>query len=85
MKIFYTEEFKKVFRLLPFNVKKIFKKQEEIFLVCWKDPRLHIKGLKGNRNDFSFRVTRKYRVLFKLADENSSLFLSIGHRKDIYG
>jgi len=39
MKIFYTEEFKKVFPLLLVNIKKIFKKQEEIFLVYWKDPR----------------------------------------------
>lgn len=83
MKIFYSKNFSKVFVSLPVGIKRIYKKQEDLFIMNWVDPRLHIKKIIGT-TFFSFRITRKYRVLFKLADGNSASFLSIGHRKDIY-
>ncbi len=83
MKIFYSQKFNKVLISLPIGIKRIYKKQEDIFLINWKDPQLHAKKII-NTVLFSFRVTRKYRVLFKFTDENSALFLSIGHRKDVY-
>ena len=84
MKIFHNEEFSKNLKRLPKSTQKLYKRQEKIFLINWRDPRLHSKRLKGDDPVFSFRITRKYRVLFRFADENSVLFVSIGHRKDIY-
>ena len=83
MKIFYSQKFNKVLISLPTGIKRIYKKQEDLFIINWKDPRLHAKKIIGTVL-LSFRITRKYRVLFKFADENSASFLSIGHRKDIY-
>ncbi len=84
MKIFWTNEFNKNLKLLPTKTRRLYKKQENIFFVNWKDPRLHTKKLKGVNQIFSFRITRKYRVLFKITDKSSILFVSIGHRKNIY-
>lgn len=84
MKIFYTKEFLKILKKLPQSTQNLYKKQEKIFFVNWKDPRLHSKKLKGDNSVFSFRVTRKYRVLFVFTSKDSVLFVSIGHRKDIY-
>ena len=83
MRIFYSQRFDRDLIPLPTALKRIFKKQEDIFIENWKDPRLHTKKIIGS-NLFSFRVTRKYRVLFNFSDKDSALFISIGHRKDIY-
>ena len=83
MKIFYSQRFKKDLSSFPAGIKRIYNKQQDIFIVNWKDHRLHVKKVI-NTPLFSFRVTRNYRVLFKFIDENSVLFASIGHRKDIY-
>lgn len=84
MRIFHTEKFFKKLKRLPRGIQELYKVNEEIFFANWKDSRLHTKKLKGGSAPFSFRVTQKYRVLFRLLDENSVLFVSIGHRKDIY-
>ena len=84
MKILYTEEFRKQFRKLPSDAQHFYKKQERIFLNNWKDARLHVKKLVGHELSFSFRITRRYRVIFNFVAEGTALFLTIGHRKDIY-
>jgi len=84
MKIFHTDTFSSELKLLPLPVRKLYKKQESLFLLNWKDPRLHTKKLRKNNYIFSFRVTRRYRVLFLFRDERTVFFTSIGHRKDIY-
>jgi len=84
MKISYANEFKKKINFLPARVKRIFQKQEKIFSENWKDPRLHIKKLRGYDNTFSFRITRQYRVLFSLTEDDLAFFVSAGHRKDVY-
>ena len=84
MKIFHTDEFCKNLIKLPSEIKKIYKKQEKIFSISWRDSRLHTKKMRGEKSVFSFRTTRKYRVLFVFIDPNTALFVSMGHRKDIY-
>ena len=84
MKIYKTKEFLKRLKSLPGSIQKLCERQEKIFSVDWKDPRLHTQKLKNGDPIFSFRITRKYRVLFVLTESNSVLFVSIGHRKDIY-
>jgi len=84
MRIFHTSTFSSEFKLLPGSVKKLYNKQEYIFLHNWKDSRLHTKKLKKSDTSFSFRITRRYRVLFIFADGETAFFTAIGHRKNIY-
>lgn len=84
MKILYTDEFKKQFHKLPVKIQQLYKKQENIFLQNWKDSRLHSKKLVEQNLAFSFRITRRYRVLFVFTDEQTTLFTTIGHRKNVY-
>lgn len=83
MTIFYTEIFSKTLGRLPAGIKRIFIKQQALFVKNWRDARLHTKKLSG-MDLFSFRVTRNYRVLFKFSERDSVFFVSIGHRKNIY-
>lgn len=84
MRIVYAEEFQKQFQKLPERVKKLYRRQELRFQKSWSDPRLQVKKLKDHPFPFSFRITRKYRVLFTFIDAETALFCTIGHRKDIY-
>lgn len=83
MKIRKTEDFIKKFEKLPFKIKKLFRKQENIFKRNWLDPRLHTKRIKELSGVYSFRITRRYRVLFYFRDDEA-IFFSIGHRKEVY-
>ncbi|MDP1688933.1 MAG: type II toxin-antitoxin system RelE/ParE family toxin [bacterium] len=84
MKVVYADEFSKQFKKLPLEAQRIFYKQEKLFKVNWRDSRLHIKKLREHELSFSFRITRRYRVLFIFISEDLALFATIGHRKDIY-
>ena len=84
MKILFTDEFKRRFYKLPIHIQNLYYKQENVFKENWKDIRLHIKKLKGEQLTFSFRITRHYRVLFIVINNDTSLFMTIDHRKDIY-
>ncbi len=78
-----TDDFLREFAKLPIGVRKIFEKQELIFEKNWLDGRLHTKRLKELDGVYSFRVTRRYRVIFYFRNDEA-IFFSIGHRKDIY-
>lgn len=78
-----TENFLNCLSKLPNEIVDIYEKQEAIFLSNWLDPRLHGKRLKELKGVFSFRITRRYRVLFYFRNKEA-IFFSIGHRKDIY-
>lgn len=84
MKIVYADEFAKQFRKLPPDIQRLYRKQEMIFRVNWRDPRLHVKKLRGEPLVYSFRVTRAYRVLFLFVAPGAALLATIGHRKDIH-
>ncbi len=83
MIILHTSNFKKELNPLHFPVRRLFKKQENIFAVNWRDSKLHVKKLKGEPV-FSFRITRNYRVLFVILNKDTVFFTNIGHRRDIY-
>lgn len=84
MRIVYAEEFAKQLRKLPPGIQRLYRKQEAIFRQDWRDPRLHVKKLRGEPLTFSLRVTREYRVLFLFVENDVALFATIGHRKDVY-
>jgi len=83
MIILKTEDFVDEFKKLPSEIKRIYLKNEEIFQKNWLDPRLHTKRIKELKGVYSFRITRRYRVLFYFRD-GEAIFFSIGHRKDVY-
>ena len=78
-----TEDFEVAVRKLPADARRLLGKQEERFSRNWLDPRLHVKRLKDLDGVYSFRITRRYRVLFFLRGDEA-VFFEIGHRKDIY-
>ena len=84
MKVVYSEKFFKNFKDLPKNIQNLFRKQELLFKKNWRDPRLNTKKLVNRDFLFSFRITRKYRVLFIFMNTDTVLFTRIGHRKNIY-
>ncbi len=84
MKVVYSEKFSKNFKDLPKNIQNLFRKQELLFKKNWRDPRLNTKKLVNRDFLFSFRITRKYRVLFIFMNTDTVLFTRIGHRKNIY-
>jgi len=84
MKIVYADEFRKQFHKLPAEIQEIYRQKERIFRINWRDHRLHLKKLKDHPFPFSFRITRRYRVLFAFVDPDIALFATIGHRKDSY-
>ena len=83
MKIIETDGFQKNLEQLPKNLITVYRKQKKIFSLNWRDSRLHTKKLKGSE-DYSFRITRNYRVIFYFYEDETVVFASIGHRKDIY-
>ena len=84
MTVVYSREFRHRYAALPGAAQAMAKKQEVLFRKNWRDPRLHTKKLLGKQLIFSFRITRRYRVLFMFVGESTALFLTIGHRSSIY-
>ena len=84
MTVIYAEEFRKLFDKLPKRIQTAYRSQENYFRLSSRDPRLHLKKLKGNIDVFSFRITRAYRALFMFIEQDTALMLTIGHRKDVY-
>lgn len=83
MKIFYTPEFVKMLERLPRDIQQLFLTQEELLKQNWRDPRLHLKMMKGKPVTFSFRITRSYRAFFYFRAADEVTLYAIGHRKDI--
>ncbi len=84
MNIIKTEDFQKFFVELPGEIQRLYQSQEERFIVDCRDPRLHIKKVKELSLAYSFRVTRRYRVLFYFQNTAAAVFFAIDHRKDVY-
>jgi mRNA-degrading endonuclease RelE of RelBE toxin-antitoxin system len=78
-----TKDFLKLLLRLPKRENGLYLKQKAIFRLNWLDPRLHAKRIKEMSGVYSFRVTRRYRVLFYFQNA-TAIFFYIGHRKDAY-
>lgn len=78
-----TPDFLKDIVKLPREIKGVYLRQRQIFLENWLDTRLHLKRLKELSGVYSFRITRRYRVLFYFHGE-VAIFFKVGHRKNIY-
>jgi mRNA-degrading endonuclease RelE of RelBE toxin-antitoxin system len=85
MLLLKTKNYKKSSASIPKKEKSLLLKQEKLLTKDMFHPGLHTKKLKGFGSDrvYSFRITRAYRGILRLSEENIVLF-AIGHRKDIY-
>ena len=79
-----TEDFDRELLKLPRSIQRLYAVQEDRFITNPRDPRLHTKKLQGLRDVISFRITRRYRVLFYFQDSETAIFFDVDHRKDVY-
>lgn len=85
MNVLVAEEFIKHFRELPLPIQRKFERQEAAFRNNPFHPSLHTEKLEPRgRQVWSFRIDRRYRVLFRFVDRNTVLLLSVGHHGWIY-
>jgi mRNA-degrading endonuclease RelE of RelBE toxin-antitoxin system len=85
MEIFATDEFKKRYRKLPIKTKKKAEKQVEIFKENSLHPLLNLEKLEPkNKQAWSIRVDKKYRIIFRFLDNNDVLLLTVGPHDWIY-
>lgn len=84
MKIIETARFRKSFAALDSRYKKKVKKQFQLFLKNPRYPSLNTEKLAPKENNiWSFRIDRKYRVIFTFQGADTILVLDLGPH-DIY-
>ena len=84
MEIILTDSFEEAFDKLLREIQRLYYQQEKRFKENWRDPRLHIKKVKGLSHTFSFRITRRYRLFFYFHTSDKAIFFDVDHRKDAY-
>lgn len=85
IEIFVTEEFEKQYKKLPLEIQKKAEKKEKLFRQNQFHPLLRIEKLEPkSKETWSFRINKKYRVLFRHIGTNKVIFLVCGHHKWIY-
>lgn len=84
MKITETVQFRKSYESLDKSIQKKTKKQFQLFLQNLFHPSLNTEKLQPkNKNIWSFRIDRNFRVIFTFLDQETILLLDIGPH-DIY-
>ena len=80
-----TRRYRRSSSKLTRKIQRLLFQQEKLLSENLFNPKLHTKKLKGLPDEkvFSFRITREYRGLFRL-EENEIILFEIGERKDIY-
>ena len=85
VEVFVTAEFERQFGELPVPIKKKAQKQEKLFRQNPLHPSLHVEKLEPRHKQlWSFRVDRKYRILFRFINKDKVIFLTVGHHDWIY-
>ena len=85
MEIIITEEFEKYYRKLPHEIQQKAEKQTQLFKKNVLHPSLNTEKLEPKGKElWSFRVDRKYRILFRFNNKDSVRFLVIGPHDWIY-
>lgn len=80
-----TEEFERRFSQLPLAVQKKAEKQEKLFRQNPFYPSLHTEKLEPkNKEIWSIRVDRRYRIVFRFVSGSTVLFLTVGPHDWIY-
>lgn len=83
--IVYSKQFLKAAAKLPRDIQKRLDTLVSILAEDAFNPLLHSKLLTGNLAQvYSFRITREWRALFMVENDEVVRLLKVGHRKDIY-
>lgn len=85
LQIIVTAEFIKRYKLLPAAIRLMAEKQEKLFRVNPFYPSLHTEKLEPkNKQVWSFRIDKRYRIIFRFLDRERVLFLTVGPHSWIY-
>jgi mRNA-degrading endonuclease RelE of RelBE toxin-antitoxin system len=85
IEIFVTEEFQKRYRELPKIIQRKAEKQEKIFRQNPFHPSLHTEKLEPKGKEvWSFRIDKRYRIIFRFINGNKVRFLTVGPHDWIY-
>jgi len=85
MKIILTAEFVRRYGELPERIQQKSEKREKIFRENPFHPSLNTEKLEPRQKDiWSIRVDRRYRILFRFVDGETALFLTVGPHDWIY-
>ena len=85
MEIIVTGEFEKYYDKLPRDIQRKAEKQTALFKKNIFYPSLHTEKLEPrNKELWSFRVDKKYRIFFRFNSKNSVRFLIIRPHDWIY-
>ena len=85
IEIFATEEFRERYQNLPKIVQRKAEKQEKLFCQNPFHPSLRAEKLEPkDKQVWSFRIDRKYRIIFRFINGNKALFLTVGPHDWVY-
>ena len=85
IEIFITKEFTKNYQRLPLNIKRKAEAKEKLFKENPFNPLLHTEKLYPKSKEvWSFRIDRKYRIIFKFKDFRQAVFMTVGPHSWIY-
>ena len=79
MNIVKTQRFSRSFSKIPSSIQQKARKQIELFLKNISHPSLHTEKLQPKeKNIWSFRINKSYRVIFTILPQETIVFLDIG-------
>ncbi len=85
MEVLITEEFRERYSCLPKQIRKKAEKQEKIFKNNPFYPSLHTEKLVPKSKEvWSFRIDKKYRIIFRFISRDKVIFLTVGPHDWIY-
>tara|TARA_Y100000310_G_scaffold338721_1_gene429238 strand:+ start:2134 stop:2406 length:273 start_codon:yes stop_codon:yes gene_type:complete len=85
IEIFITKEFQKRYKDLPQDIKKKARKQEKLFRNNPFYPSLHTEKLIPKEKDiWSFRIDKKYRIIFHFKSKDEVIFMTVGDHDWVY-
>ena len=81
-RIFYTRQFKRLYKKLPQSIKKKFKRQLELLTKDIRHPSLKARKMVGTENVWEARIDYHYRMTFQF--ENDDIVLRAIGTHEIY-
>jgi len=80
-----TREFERLYNKLPRVIQRKAERQEGIFRENPFHPSLHTEKLvPRNKELWSFRIDKKYRIIFRFKNGSTAIFLLVGPHDWIY-
>ncbi len=84
MEVFYSSRFRRLYKKIQPEIRRLFKEKEKLFVDSPFNPKLKTHKLSGKLDPFwAFSVTNSCRVMFHFADDKTVWFIEIGDH-DIY-